>query len=787
MKKSQPNGTEAGNDKFFQQLAVKYLPYWPLFLILIALFVSLAYFYIQYAPPVYESTASILIKDKNRGQEDSKMEELLNIFGEKKIVENELEVLRSNEVINQIVISMRLYAPVDRKSGWITRSGFLTSPVVPELADPKSIKETENIPFTYAQDQNNVKIENTVFPLDKWTKSDWGMLRFVKNPNYKVPAEVGAGKDDGKYSFSLYKLSNIVDAVTTSLKTVPTSKQSSVINISYKDEVPARGESVIMSVVNTYNNNAVQRKSEFATSTQKFIEDRLKNVKYDLDSIESSIQKYRNRTGIVDISEQSKLYLQNISQSDQQKNQMKTQLAAIDEVQKYLEAKNGSGSVVPSTFNITDPTLTQLITKLQTAQTEYTKLKQTTGENNPMVSSVQNEITKTKSEIQETIKSQRNNIQASMATVNETANSYSSMANSIPQKERELVEVSRQRNIKADIYAFLLQKREEAASYSVSSIQPDSYMVDNPTTGVNPVSPKKYLILLFAFIAPFGVGAAIISGRSALNNKVLFRSEIENMSDFPVIGEIIQGKFENSIVTASKERSFIVEQFRHLRSSLINITKPAGTIKQLVVTSSIEGEGKSFVAVNLANSIARTNKKVILLEMDLHQPSICEMMGIERGIGITDYLSGKVSVEEILLQTQINPDLYFVSAGNLDEQASELLLNGKLEILLNYLNTQADMLIIDMPPVNPISDLYVVAPLCDYVLYIIRHGKAPKNTLKVLDENMDSHNIKKVALVFNGIKRRGTGKYSYGYGYGYGYDYKSSYDSYGKNKKKKVG
>jgi len=253
------------------------------------------------------------------------------------------------------------------------------------------------------------------------------------------------------------------------------------------------------------------------------------------------------------------------------------------------------------------------------------------------------------------------------------------------------------------------------------------------------------------------------------------------------IGEIIQGKFENGLVTASKERSFIIEQFRLLRSSVKNLPlDPPGQIKRLVVTSSVEGEGKSFVATNLANIITRSNKKVVLLEMDLHQPSICEMLGLQRGAGITDYLTGRATAEEILLQTPFNPDLYFVQAGRLEEDASELLLNGKIEVLMDFLSTKADMLIIDMPPINPITDLYVIAPLCDYALYVVRHGKVRKNNIQMLNENMKSHNIKKVAIIFNGIKKRGIGQYSYGYGYGYGYDYKSSYDSYGKAKKKKM-
>ena len=360
------------------------------------------------------------------------------------------------------------------------------------------------------------------------------------------------------------------------------------------------------------------------------------------------------------------------------------------------------------------------------------------------------------------------------------------MANAIPLKEKELVEVSRQRNITADIYAYLLQKREEAASYAVSTILPDSYVVDKATSSQFPVSPKKALVSILALVFPLILGGGLISMKTAVNNKILFRSDIEGLTSFPVIGEIIETKFKNSLVTASKERSFIVEQFRLLRSSIKNLTTPPGLIKRLVITSSIEGEGKSFIATNLAISFAKINKKVVLLEMDLHQPTISEMLGLERGLGITDYLMGKAKMEEILHQTPINPDLYFVGAGNLEEDASELLLNGKIEKLLDYLGTKADILIIDMPPVNPITDLYVIAPHADQVLYVVRHGKVPKNNIKVLNDNMETHNIKNVALIFNGIKKRGLGKFSYGYGYGYGNDYKSSYDSYGKARKKKL-
>lgn len=789
MKKAQQTAADAGNENFFQQLVIKYLPYWPFFCILFVLSIVLAFMYLQYTTPVYESSASILIKDEKKGQEDSKMEELLNPFNTKKIVENELEILRSNEVLNEVVIQMRLYAPIYKESGWhgiVKKSAYLSSPVILEVADPRNLIDVKKVYFGISPDTNSVTITGTTYPLNQWVNSKWGAIRFIKNPVFKP--NIAPDKDSSgvvKYFFNLINVTDETDDLSENLVAAPTSKQSSVINLKIKDPVPERGEAIITSIVNSYNMNAVKKKSDIASNTLNFIEERLRNVKYQLDSIDYSIQKYRNRTGIVDISEQSRLYLQSISTNDQQKNKMLMQMNVLNEVEKYLESRNDTSSVVPSTFDITDPTLNQLLERLHNAQSEYARLRKTTAENNPILSSIQNEISKSKADVLETIKSQKANLQASQSYEDVISNRDSAMANTIPQKEKELVEVSRQRNITADIYSFLLQKREEAASYTVNAIVPDSYIVDKATSSLTPVSPKKSLIYLLSVIFPFVLGAALISFKGVLNNKILYRAEIESQTTYPVIGEIIEGKFKSILVTASKERSFIVEQFRLLRSAIRNLTTPPGQIKRLVFTSSIEGEGKSFIATNLANVTARSNLKVALLEMDLHQPSICENLGLHRSVGITDYLLGKATEEEILLQTPFNPDLYFVSAGSMNDDASELLINGRIEILLDYISTKVDILIIDMPPINPIADVYIIAPMCDYTMYVIRHGKVRKNNIKMLNENMEAHQVKNVALIFNGIKKRGIGQYSYGYGYGYSYDYKSSYDSYGKKTKKK--
>jgi len=264
---------------------------------------------------------------------------------------------------------------------------------------------------------------------------------------------------------------------------------------------------------------------------------------------------------------------------------------------------------------------------------------------------------------------------------------------------------------------------------------------------------------------------------------VLYRSDIEKLTSFPIIGELIQDELKSKIVTENAVRSFIAEQFRLIRTALKHQGNPPGNPKRILITSCIKGDGKSFVSTNLAMSLARSGKKVALLELDLHQPKLREIFEVQKSNGITDYLLGNASEDEIITPTIKHANVYLVQAGHLVEEPSELLVNGKLEILLNYLDTKFDVLVIDTAPLKVLTDGLVIAAYADLVLNVIRHNHTPKSHIELLNKDMASYNIHNVAIVFNGVKNRGLGKYSYGYGHGYGHDTRSSYEEYSKRAK----
>jgi tyrosine-protein kinase Etk/Wzc len=768
----------------FQQILTKFIPYWPLFLIAFAISITCLYFYLKFTVPIYETTASVLIKDEKKGQEDSKMEEVLNVFGTKKIVENELEIFHSNSLIISVVKKLRLYAPVSEEKGWRglgTTSAYLTSPVVVEVPDPTEIDEAKKVYFRFSKTDSTVYINETKYPLNTWVNSPWGTLRFLPNPNYYPNTKKPRGTV--KYYFDLVTLDHATNGVLGNLTVSAASKLSSIINLTFKDPISVRGESIISEIVIAYNEASADRKSSIAYKTLKFIEDRLKNASKELDSVEGSIQRYRDETGVVNMSEQSRQYLESIDANDKQVSTLNMQLSALDEVEKYVKSKSNNGSIVPSTYNINDPSLTQLLNSLYNAETRYESLKRTTAENNPIMLSLQEEIDKIRPNILENINSQRKSIEAGRNTLLQSKDRYSSMLSTVPQKERQLVEVSRQQNIKNDIYSFLLQKKEET-QYSITSILPDCYIVSSPTTPGVPVSPKKPFLAILALVAPLALSISVISLKDIFNGKILYRNDIEKLTSFPIIGEIIYEDLKSKIVTENAERSFIAEQFRLIRTALKHQGTPPGNVKRILVTSCIKGDGKSFVSTNLAMSLARSGKKVALFEIDLHQPKLSGIFDIPPSNGITDYLLGNVSEEEIIYPTSKHANVFLIPAGHLVEEPSELLVNGKLEILFNYLDTKFDALVIDTAPLKVLTDGLVIAPYCNLVLNVIRHNHTPKSHVEMLNKDMASYNIHNVAIIFNGIKNRGFGKYSYGFGHGYGYDIRSSYEEYSKKTKK---
>ncbi len=741
------------------QLWNKFFPYWPLFLVLAVIFISGAWGYLQYTTPLYQASASILIKDEKKGSDESKLSESLNYLSSKKIVENEIEVLRSKTLMKQVVSYLNLYASVYEERKLKPKLVYATSPVKIEYRDIDTLTKNQKVYFSYNENSKEVTIEGKKYPVKEWVTTQIGLLRFTPNPNYK--------KINNRLFFTINSIKQAVNNFESKLKVAPVSKLSTVLNLTLLDESPERAEDILKGVLAGYNKIQSDEKNNLAANTSTFVEDRLKKVKQDLDSIERKIQLYKSNKEALDIGSQAKLYLENVSTNDQKLSEMNMQLAVLNQVKDYLLSKNNTGGLVPSTLGVNDPLLSQLLNKLYEAELSYEKLKKTTGENNPALVSITDEINKIKPSILENIESQQRSLLTSKNNLYATNGTYSNMIQAIPQKEKELVDISREHSIKSNIYDFLLQKREEAA-LSYSSNTSNNKGVDEPEATTDPVSPSRNLIYLISIFFAFAVGVSLVVGKELLSRKILYRSEIEDLTAFPVIGEIGYEKTTNPLVILEDRRSLVAEQFRKLRASLpyMGIT---GNRKKILVTSTVSAEGKSFIAANLGLTLAFAGKKVLLLEFDLTNPSLSKKLNVFEEKGITSFLQGESYPHDIIKVTEANSNLSIIPSGELPENPSELIMNGKAEELLAYVEARYDYIIVDTAPVGALSDAYILSPLCDATLYIVRHNHTPKAGLQWLDENNKINQLKNVSIVFNSVQQRGFGKSYYGYGYTYAY------------------
>jgi tyrosine-protein kinase Etk/Wzc len=746
---------EAGNNTMNIH---KLIPYWPLFAGLVVIMLATGWLYLQMATPKYESHARILIKDEKKGSEESEELQAMDLLTPKTSSDNEIEVIKSNTLINKVVRDLNLFAPVYQKGNFRDKLAYTSSPIIVIPDTLHAIKLVKKAPFRFSNGE--VVIGGINYPLNKWVNTPYGLLQFANNPLYTEDT------GDQDFYFSVLKPKKVTDNISSALTVESANKLSSIIDLSITDESPERGQNILNKLIDVYNQSLVTEKNVLAANTVKFLDQRLATVEQQLQDIEKKQEDYKSGKGAIDISAQDKTLLENVSVNDQKASEMNMQLSVLNQIDNYVRSKDMNKAIVPTTAGIEDPELTGMVKNIYDLQLEVEGLKKTTGENNPMVIADNEKIEKIRPQILENIQNERQALMATKHDLSDANGAYSSTLDAMPETEKTLIDITREQTIENGIYTFLLQKKEETALSFVSN-DPGSQVVDRAESSDLPVSPNKRLVYLAALILSFILGFSIVLFKESLSRTVMFQKDIEELTQLPVIGEITIDKTKKDIVIGASERTLIAEQFRRLRTTL-NFLDIGNEKKRIMVTSGISGEGKSFISSNLALSLAMTGKRVALLDFDLNKPTLSKKLNIHAEKGITEYLQGEATLKEIINPTAVNNNLFFIGPGKLPESPTELITNGVTEGLLQELDQLFDHIVIDIAPVGPVSDAYIISPYCDITLYIVRHGYTPKTFLERLDINNKLNKLSNAAIVFNGVSQRGYGQ-SYGYGYGYIY------------------
>lgn len=726
---------------------LKFIRNWPIFLIVLVITLTGAFLFIKLVPKQYLTTASILIKDQKKGTEDAQMVQSLNQLASNKIVENEIEVLKSKELLLSVIYRLKLYAKIDATQHFILREVYENAPFEVEVSVPDSIQKCKPLPIKFNADGTAFTLHNKQYKPGELIKSDCGKFKILNIQPGKIDR-------DKEYRISLIHPRQVAEDLSKELGIYTANKLASVINLSLYDANAKKAEDILNHLLTEYNSIAFKEKNQLANNTLDVVNERLAVASKDLDSIELSLQTYKSSTGSMDVSSQSKLLLENITDNDQKVADIQRKLRSLRDIQASLNNPGNQLMQAPSAIDVDDKLLVDLIQQLYEQEIKYNSLLKTTAPNSPIMIAIQDNIEKLRPVIANNIGNQIHSLEQNERSLLSANSRYSSNLNSMPVKERGIIEISREQSKKTDLYNYLLEKREEA-ELSISSAVPDNRIIDRAISTIKPVKPKSIIVLGAALAAGLCMAATIVLVKESLKPTIDQPVQVEQLTGKQLLAEITQHRGSETLVAKAGTRTEIAEQFRRLRAALPHIGIQ-GKQNKLLVSSLIAKEGKSFIALNLAASVAATGKKVALVEFDLINPGIGPKLNRAFSTGITDFLQDKCSPADLCIPIPEVENLVLVPAGEGIESSSDLLNHNKLETLFNYLSNQFELVIIDSAPVGLISDAFSISEYCNATLFVIRKDTTPKNMVKKLKKDAVLNKLNNTSLVFNGSKTKNS-------------------------------
>ena len=718
-----------------------YLRKWPWFVGSLALALAGAYLYMQYKQPVYRIEASLMIQDENKGNQPASPLKELEGYSPRKVVENELEVLTSAMLMGRVVDKLHLDTRYFKKASFGKREVYDESPVwvFVEAARPELYAKMLTLRFPTSQ---TVQIDNQTYPINQAIKTPNGRLRLL----LRKPV----GPATGSILVQAMPRSSAIGLYRNGLKVATTSKTSTVVRLTLDDAVPKKGEAIMNTLINEYNQAAITDNTKMASNTLKFVENRLRIVAGELASVEKNVEQYKSTLGITDLSAQAQSVLQTTQQNDTQLNQIGVQLATLSDLQKFVNAQGDKRGSTPATVGISDPVLLGQIDKLAQLELERDQLAQTAAEKSPLLQTVDSQIKATKNNIGQNVKTMKSMLLSSQKQYTDNNQQLTSLIRTLPKQERGLMDVTRQQSIKNDLYTYLLQKREEMAVMFAAALA-DSRVIDPPTSSDFPIKPVGAVIYALFSLVGLLVPAGFIAGRSALNTRVLRRNDVENGTHVPILGEIMKRRHSDPLVVSPNNRSVIAEQIRTIRTSIRHEQAETAENQVLLCTSSISGEGKSFISLNLGASLALLQHPTVIIEMDMRLPRLHQSFNLDNSVGLSTYLDGEATIEEILQPVPGHPNYYMIPSGPLPQNPSELLSSPTMKQLIRLLRERFQHIILDAPPIGIVTDAEVVAHHADTTLFVVRHGVTPKQSLKTLDQLDREQRFKNMRIILNGV------------------------------------
>ncbi|ANH80623.1 hypothetical protein A8C56_06180 [Niabella ginsenosidivorans] len=787
---------EKGEEGFdIKQLINKAKANWLFILVSVLCGLFIAYIYLYATNPSYITSAKILIKEddplKSSGSSKSGIDMLqaMGLSTGASNVDNELEIIKSFTIMRQAVMDLGLYVKLSKEKNRLkseeyygTSGPYIIHPVMTS-EELYTTKLTADSSARYRLNMQNGRVTLTNTETGQEYKSGPGgklglpgiELQVQQNPLVK---DREAGDDVFIRFLDLDKLAELyLDAIDAEIP----NKQVSIINMSLESQVPQKSRDLLSQVIKIYIQNGVTDRNAISDSTISFIDGRLAGVTTDLKDLEAEIQRFKQKNDIIDISGQAKAILDNSSELYKTTAAQEVQLSMVNSLITFMQQTSQNPRLVPASLTLDNPALSPVIEQYNRLLLDRQRSLLSMTENNPVVTNIDQQLGELRNNLLTGLKNMRNAAQSGIHTIQQKSGAIDAELKTVPAKEREFLEYSRQQGIKQELYIFLLQKREEAA-LSKSSTLSNARIIDVPRTDPIPVKPKRKMMLALGLLAGLVVPFAWMWVRELLNNRIRRKKDIETLTKVPVVGEIGHFKDEYTgefIVNEQNGRHPVVEQFRILRSNL-NYTLTARD-KVLLVTSTSPGEGKTFISLNLAATFALSGKKTVIIGMDLRKPKLNKVLNMQGKKGLTHYLVGQSILQDIIHPIASVSNLDVIVNGVIPPNPAELLMSDKTKALIETLQRQYDYVIIDTAPVV-VTDAAILSAYASLTLYITRVNVTYKESIAGLDKLQQSGRLGKLNLVVNDIDfEKEKGYYSY-----YGYNTPFAYGYYEEQKKGKT-
>ena len=783
----------------FRALLFKYIIHWPWFVGAVLLCLIGAWFYLHWATPIYNISATVLMKDEKKGGGaglSSELEDmgLSGLMTSSKNTDNELEVLRSKTLVKEVVNQLGLYITYKDEDEFPAKGLYKTSPVQVSLTPQEAEKLTAPMMVEMTlQPEGSVDV-NVVVDQKEYQKSfeklpaifptDEGTLAFFRETD-SVALQDGTGTPNVRHiTVTINKPMKVAKSYCKSLSIAPTSKTTSVAVISLKNSSLQRGQDFINQLLEMYNRNTNNDKNEIAQKTAEFIDERISIISKELGSTEADLETFKRDAGITDLTSEAQIALAGNAEYEKKSVENRTQISLVNDLRKYL--RGNEYEVLPSNVGLQDAALIGAIERYNEMLVERKRLLRTSTENNPAIVNLDTSIRAMKANVQATLEGTLQGLMITKSSLDREASRYSRRISNAPGQERAYVSIARQQEIKAGLYLMLLQKREENA-IALAATANNAKIIDEAIADDIPVSPKRSMIYLIALVLGVGIPVGIIYLIELTKFKIEGRADVEKLTSVPVVGDIPLTDEKNdkngSIAVFENKNNLMSETFRNVRTNLQFMLD--NDQKVILVTSTVSGEGKSFVSSNLAISLSLLGKKVVIVGLDIRKPGLNKVFQLSnREKGITQYLSNpETDLMELVQPSDINKNLYILLGGTVPPNPTELLARNGLDKAIETLKKHFDYVIMDTAPIGMVTDTLLIGRVADLSVYVCRADYTHKAEYTLINELSFEKKLPNLCTVVNGVdlkKRKygyyyGYGKYGkhYGYGkrYGYGYGY----------------